>query len=392
MRAEREAARAAFRKLGLPHRRIEAWHYTDLRALLRTVAAPAPEPQQAPASGPSTLVGASPLTFADGWLGRARAALPEGVAQTTSADLTPGSAFDLSAESMAQLNLALTPGCLTLRVPAGVAVAEPLRLAFGAASGDVLASPRVLIEIGEGASLTLVETLTSPDGIAHQTNKVVEVIVGKGATFDHVQVNLSGDRAQTVTTLAMSVAEGASVNSTSFVTSPALARHQIFARVHGDDAKIALGGVTLIKRQQHVDHTLVVEHDALRGESRETFKTIVDDEARGVFQGKIIVKPHAQKTDGRMASNALLLGENASMHGKPELEIFADDVQCAHGATVGALDDDLLFYLMSRGIPRKQAEGLMIQAFAGEALEAVADEGIREALVGLTEAWIAGRM
>ncbi len=135
----------------------------------------------------------------------------------------------------------------------------------------------------------------------------------------------------------------------------------------------------------------MVEHDALRGESRETFKTIVDDEARGVFQGKIIVKPHAQKTDGRMASNALLLAENASMHGKPELEIFADDVQCAHGATVGALDEDLLFYLMSRGIPRKQAEGLMIQAFAGEALEAIADEEVREALIGLTEAWIAAR-
>ncbi len=196
---------------------------------------------------------------------------------------------------MAQLNLALTPGCLTLRVPAGVSVAEPLRLAFVAASGDVLASPRVLIEIGEGASLTLIETLTSPDGVAHQTNKVVEVIVGKGATFDHVQANLAGDKAQTVTTLAMSIAESATVNSTSFVTSPALVRHQIFARVHGDDAKIALGGVTLIKRQQHVDHTLVVEHDALRGESRETFKTIVDDEARGVFQGKIIVKPHARR-------------------------------------------------------------------------------------------------
>ncbi len=227
--------------------------------------------------------------------------------------------------------------------------------------------------------------------MAHQTNKVVEVIVGKGAAFHHAQVNLGGDKAQTVTTLAMSIAEGAAVNSTSFVTSPALARHQIFARVHGDDAKITLGGVSLLKRQQHVDHTLVVEHGALRGESRETFKTVVDDEARGVFQGKIIVKPHAQKTDGRMASNALLLGENASMHGKPELEIFADDVQCAHGATVGALDEDLLFYLMSRGIPRKQAEGLMIQAFAGEALEAIEHEGLREALVGLTEAWIAAR-
>jgi Fe-S cluster assembly protein SufD len=103
------------------------------------------------------------------------------------------------------------------------------------------------------------------------------------------------------------------------------------------------------------------------------------------------VKPHAQKTDGKMASNALLLGEHAAMHGKPELEIFADDVVCAHGMTVGALDDDLLFYVMSRGVPRKEAEGLMIQAFAGEALEAVAHEGLRGALIGLTAEWIAAR-
>jgi Fe-S cluster assembly protein SufD len=118
---------------------------------------------------------------------------------------------------------------------------------------------------------------------------------------------------------------------------------------------------------------------------------VVDGEARGVFQGKIIVKPNAQKTDGRMSSNALLLGESASMHAKPELEIFADDVVCGHGATVGALDDELLFYLMSRGIGRKEAEGLMIQAFAGEALEAVTHDGLREALMALTAAWIAAR-
>ena len=389
--AERDAAREAFRKLGMPHRRIEAWHYTDLRALMRNVAPPATAPKGAATRPAWSLDGVSGrIAFVDGW-SQAGHVLPKGVVLGAADEARPGSAFDLSAEYMAQLNLALTPGFTVLRVPAGVAVTEPLHLGFASEGDNVLASPRILIELGDGASLTLVESLNCPDGIAHQTNKVVEVIVGKGATFNHAQVNLSGDKAQTVTTLALSVAEGATVNSTSFVTSPALARHQIFARVHGDDAKISLGGVSLLRKQQHVDHTLVVEHDALRGESRETFKTVVDDEARGVFQGKIIVKPHAQKTDGRMSSNALLLGENASMHGKPELEIFADDVQCAHGATVGALDDDLLFYLMSRGIGRTEAEGLMIQAFAGQALEAIEHEGLREALVRLTEAWIAAR-
>jgi Fe-S cluster assembly protein SufD len=135
----------------------------------------------------------------------------------------------------------------------------------------------------------------------------------------------------------------------------------------------------------------VVDHAVPCCTSRELFKTVVDDEATGVFQGKIIVQPHAQKTDGRMMSAALLLAEGGTMNNKPELEIFADDVQCAHGATCGQLDEDLLFYLMARGLPRRDAESLMVQAFLGEALEVVEDEPLREALVGVVEAWLRAR-
>jgi Fe-S cluster assembly protein SufD len=127
------------------------------------------------------------------------------------------------------------------------------------------------------------------------------------------------------------------------------------------------------------------------GTSRELFKTVADDEATGVFQGKIIVRPHAQKTDGRMMSAALLLSEGAAMNNKPELEIFADDVQCGHGATSGALDEDLLFYLMARGLPKAEAESLLVQAFLGEAIEAVEHEGVREALVRVIEGWLQAR-
>jgi Fe-S cluster assembly protein SufD len=191
--------------------------------------------------------------------------------------------------------------------------------------------------------------------------------------------------------LAASVAAHASFQTLSFTTGAALSRHQVFLRLHGDHAKIGVRGVTLLKGTQHADTTLVTEHDALHGEGRKLFKNVIDGEARGVFQGKIIVRPHAQKTDGKMSCNALLLAEHSQMHAKPELEIFADDVVCGHGATVSALDDELLFYLMSRGVPRKEAEGLMIQAFASEALEAVAHEELREALLALTAEWIASR-
>jgi Fe-S cluster assembly protein SufD len=136
---------------------------------------------------------------------------------------------------------------------------------------------------------------------------------------------------------------------------------------------------------------MVVDHAVVGCESRELFKHVLDDESRAVFQGKIIVRPGAQKTDGKMASHALLLSENAEADNKPELEIFADDVQCGHGATAGALDEDLLFYLRARGIPPKEAEALLIQSFVGEAIEMVDHEGVREALLAQTAAWLQAR-
>ena len=147
----------------------------------------------------------------------------------------------------------------------------------------------------------------------------------------------------------------------------------------------------MLKGRQHADTTLLIDHAEPGGESRELFKNVLDGEATGVFQGKIIVRPVAQKTDGRMMSQAVLLSEGASMYNKPELEIFADDVQCGHGATCGALDEDLLFYLRARGLPKPEAEALMLQAFVGGALETIAHEGVRAVLEDVTAAWLAAR-
>ena len=155
--------------------------------------------------------------------------------------------------------------------------------------------------------------------------------------------------------------------------------------------KVRIAGANLIKDRQHVDTTLVVDHAAQGCESRDVFKSVLDGESRGVFQGKIVVRPEAQKTDGRMMTQALLLSDNAEADNKPELEIFADDVQCGHGATSGALDEDLLFYLKARGIPPKEAEALLIQAFVGEAVEGIEHAGLRDALIDQVVAWVATR-
>ena len=159
----------------------------------------------------------------------------------------------------------------------------------------------------------------------------------------------------------------------------------------GEGTEANLRGLSLLADRQHADNTLTVDHAVAGCQSREVFKAVVDDEARAVFQGKITVRPQAQQTDAKMMSRALLLSDSAEADCKPELEIFADDVQCGHGATTGTLDDQLKFYLMARGIPEKEAEALLIQAFAAEVLETIAHEDIRDALMDATVAWLGQR-
>src|SRR6516165_6037289 len=150
-------------------------------------------------------------------------------------------------------------------------------------------------------------------------------------------------------------------------------------------------GATLLRASQHADTTLIADHIARDCQSREMFKSVLDDDAHGVFQGRIIVRRHAQKTDAKMMTQALLLSERAEADNKPELEIFADDVQCGHGATAGALDEDLKFYLMTRGIPAAEAEAMLVQAFLGEAIEGIEHAGLREALIETVAAWLGAR-
>jgi Fe-S cluster assembly protein SufD len=159
----------------------------------------------------------------------------------------------------------------------------------------------------------------------------------------------------------------------------------------GEGTIAGVRGATLLRGRQHADTTLVADHAAGDCTSREVFKSVLDDESRAVFQGKIIVRPHAQKTDAKMATHALLLSELAEADNKPELEIFADDVQCGHGATSGALDEDLLFYLKARGIPAQEAQALLIQAFVGEAVEGIEHAGLRDALIDQVAAWLKAR-
>jgi Fe-S cluster assembly protein SufD len=206
-----------------------------------------------------------------------------------------------------------------------------------------------------------------------------------------VKITADGAGALHVASLMAAIGARARFNEFLFTAGGAVVRNQLFVRFDGKDANAGIRGATLVRKRQHADATIVADHAVSGGTSREVFKAVVDDEARSVFQGQIIVRPDAQQTDARMATHALLLSDTAEADSKPELEIYADDVQCGHGATTGALDEDLLFYLKARGIPAKEAEALLIEAFLGEAVEGIEHAGLRDALMDQVASWLKAR-
>jgi Fe-S cluster assembly protein SufD len=220
---------------------------------------------------------------------------------------------------------------------------------------------------------------------------VLELKVGDAAHVDHIKITGEGAGALHVSSLMAAIGAHARFNEFLFTTGGGVVRNQAFVRFGGEGTVAGIRGATLLQGHQHADTTLVAEHAAAECTSREVFKSVLDEHGRSVFQGKIIVRPHAQKTDAKMATHALLLSETAEADNKPELEIFADDVQCGHGATSGALDQELLFYLKARGIPAKEAEALLIQAFVGEAVEGIEHAGLRDALIDRVVAWLKAR-
>ena len=237
----------------------------------------------------------------------------------------------------------------------------------------------------------LIESHEGPEGTDYQVNAAVEIFVGDEAHVDHVKLIGEGPDALHVSTLAAAIGAHARFNTFTFTAGGAVVRNQLFLKFNGEETVAGIRGATLLKGDQHADTTLVAKHVARGCQSREMFRTVLDDEAHGVFQGRIIVQQDAQKTDAKMMTQGLLLSERAEMDHKPELEIFADDVQCGHGATTGALDDELKFYLMARGIPAAEAEALLIHAFLGEAIEGIEHAGLREALMDQVAAWLVRR-
>ena len=409
IRALRDAAIAGFAARGLPHRRIEEWKYTDLRRLIGEAYAPEAAGSSVDAAAIDAALGelaridAVTLVFVNGALQPQLSdigALPDGAALSSLTDAfasptewllaTLGKVNPPDGDVVSQLNTAFMTDGAILRLGKGVKLNRPVHLVHASAGGrPVLAALRNMVIVEEGAELTLVESYVSVGSSPAQTIVATEIKAAPGARLRHYKVAAENGRAQHLASTMVDLAEKVDYLAVNFADSGALSRHQTFLRFNGDGARAHFYGAQLLKDRQHCDMTLVIDHAAVACESREHVKAVLADQAQGVFQAKVIVRPDAQKTDGRQMAQALLLSDTAEFDAKPELEIYADDVKCNHGATTGALDEDLMFYLRARGIPEDQARTLLVQAFIGEVLDQVEHEGLREALAARAARWLA---
>lgn len=402
---QRRNAYAQFERQGLPSRRIEDWKYTDLRAMLRDVAPLAAAPDQAALSRAAALLkarapdGARALVLVDGVAAADLSdfALEPGLTIRTlreALDAGDGAAlFDAApADAMAAYGAALATDGFVVSVSDGATLTRPVCILHITTASNAAVATRSMLRMGTKSAATLVEVFAAADGAgAYQLHDHMTIAIGDQSTLEHVR--LIEDAPDAVNLAGASVTLGASsrYNVFGLATSAFISRYQPAIVFNGEHSHVSANGVNMLGGRQHADTTLILDHAVPNCVSRETFRAVLDGRAHSVFQGRIVVRPLAQKTDAKMMTRALLLSDEAEADNKPELEIFADDVTCGHGATAGALDESLLFYLRARGLNEKQAQALLIQAFVGEAIESIADETLRDAVIAVAERWLEAR-
>lgn len=400
----RQTGLDAYGALGLPTRRLEAWKYTDLRRLPRrgfTPAADQPALDAVPASALS--VDAFRIVLINGRFARELShldGLPEGAVVASLGDMLSGEpaalephlgkVLELDDMPMAALNTAYATDGLCLRLNDGVRLDRPVHLVSigGGTEMPALFHPRHLVVLGADASATLVESHVSLGDGAYLSNGVLEASVGRGASLQHFRLQREAPEATHLAAAQIVMGESASYEAFVLQTGGGLSRHEVRVRFDGPDAEARLAGASLMAGGAHLDNMTLVDHAAPGCRSRQLYKGAFGGRAKGIFQGKTLVREGAQQTDGHQLSRALLLSKEAEAKTKPELEIYADDVACGHGATVGDLDTESLFYLRARGIGEEEARRLLVEGFLSETIDTVSDLGIREAFADIARAWL----
>ncbi len=410
VRSQRRDAIGRFAALGLPHRRIEEWKYTDLRNAVVDAAEPSIDDETSltiadliVALGPLAKLDAYRITFINGRYS-AELSTPEVVdgleVMTLSAGLETG-AVNLSGDkekdavfandAVVALNTAYAADGAAVKINDGTTLSKPIIIAHVLAGAEAkFTATRNVVTVGSGAKATIVEAFVTLPGAAAgwQENVATDISLADDADVTHVKCTAPAVSTTHLSNWMLSLGANTRYAGFQLTQGSALARNQVYVKFNGEHSDLDLSGVFLGSGDNHIDTTLLVDHAVPHCNSRELFKGVLDDRARGIFQAKVVVQPEAQKTDGKQMAQALMLSPDAEFDSKPELEIYADDVACGHGSTCVEIDSDLLFYCRSRGIPENEAHTLLIESFIGEALAQVEDDEIRGALSEVARQWL----
>jgi len=381
--ASAEAERLA--AIGLPTRRVEAYHYTDLKQLMRAVPELAGDPLAAaevsitPAA--LSVAGAFQLVIANGRV-QTHGTAPGGVI----VGQAKGGVLTTRDDIVTRLNGAFATDALTLELEGSVEPVIQIDRRVEGRAGHSASAARIFV--ADGGTATILEVYSGSDE-AHLSNHSTFLQVGKGAKVTHITVNLMSAKATHFSTSEYVLGEDANLRTLIINAGAAVSRTQAFPRFAGPGAHADVTGLNLVADGQHADITMDALHAVPHTSSKPLFKSIARGHSKAVVQGRLVVARDAQKTDAKLMSQGLMLSDEAEILCKPELEIYADDVVCGHGSTCGQLDDDHLFYLMSRGIPKGEAETMLVRAFLAELIDPIESEALNEALTDVIEGWLA---
>ena len=391
----RKAAFAEYAATGLPTVKEEEWRYTDMSAVAKTAYA---TPEEADSKRVAALIeqhvlreAAAVMVFINGRYAAAHSRL-DGVdgrvvlkslreaidADGDTIESAWGRCDAGESSSFSALNEALFEDGVYLHVPHEVVLETPIQALYLTVGGGApcMVNPRNLITIGTSSQASLVESYAG-DG-EYFVNAVTEILSGENGVFDHYHVERESDQAVHMATIQMVQGRNSNVASKVISLDGRLIRHNIGVVLDGEGADCNLRGFYMVKGERHVDNHLNVDHAKPHCDSREFFKGVLDGSGRGVFRGRILVREDAQKTDAKQTNQSLQLSPDARVESKPQLEIFADDVKCTHGATIGQIDESALFYLQSRGLSEQAARTLLVYAFACESLDEIKIESLRQ--------------
>ena len=400
--SKRRAAMDAFKQLGFPTTRDEEWKYTDITPVANLAATPIFRPDlngNAPhiaAKLPFGELSGHRLTFVNGHFAPELSnigELPDGATIKPMARAMEengeqlqthfGRHLDAENETFAALNTAFAQDGAFIHLADGVTLEDSIHLTFiSSGTGETVTHPRNLIILGAGAVAHVVETYAAADDGVYFCNAVTEVETSNGAQLEHIKVQREGEKAFHIGTFQLQSAANVTASSHCLNFGGRIVRNNSNAVLAAENSEITLNGLVVGRGSQHVDNHTVMDHAQPHCDSHENYAHVLDDKSVGVFNGKIFVREDAQKTDAKQSNRTLLLSRDAQIDAKPQLEIFADDVKCTHGATIGQLDEEALFYLRARGVPERTARNILIRAFAAEVFETISQDDLRAALEG----------